>query len=136
MSATGSCCYRDKTYDCVVKIGATSCTDSIRNLLTSTSDQLSHHPSVFDRSPLTVWNASTTSSNTTLWPSTSRRNLETILEAIRHLEGDYGQPTNLASRHDDVGHVASNSLSLAEALIASSGVQLTPSKTCVAVRSS
>ena len=128
------------TVDGGCQVGATSCGESIRSLLasvpSSTADQSDHHhSSMFDRSPLTVWNASTTSSNP-LWPSTSRRNLETILEAIRHLEGDHGQPTNLASRHDDVGQATSNSLSLAEALMASSNVQLTPTKTCVAVRSS
>ena len=123
------------------QVGTTSCSESIRSLLTSpvppTTDQLGHCPSMYDRSPLTVWNSSTASSDSP-WSSTSRRNLETILEAIRHLEGDHGPPTNLAGvrRDDVVGQVASNSRSLAEALMASSNVQFTPSKTCVAVRSS
>ena len=106
------------------------------------TDQFGHHhhhhrTSVpADGSPLTVWKSSTHSAQQ--WPSsTSRRNLETILEAIRHLEGE---PTSLVvARRDDVvvgGQAASNSLSLAEALRASTNVPFTASKACVAVRSS
>ena len=137
---------------------ATTRAESIRSLLASamppsddhdvpcSADQRRHHhrPS----SVLTVWNASTTPSAEpppALWrSSTSRRNLETIIEAIRHLEGDHVQPGSAAAgRRDDPGQsaaaAASNTLSplMAETLMAaSSGVQFAPSKTCVAVRSS
>jgi len=113
-------------------VEAPSGTDSqcIRSLLESSVDLARHSSSTLDRSALTTWNASTTNSDS-LWPSTSRRNLETILEAIRHLEGE---TAGAAGRRDDVGQVTENSLSLTEALINS--VQFASSNSCVAVRSS
>ena len=71
----------------------------------------------------TAWSASVDNCDR-LWPSTSRRNLETILEAIRHLEGD---PNVVAARRDDAVAqlIAPNSLSL-----------MASGKACVAVFSS